>query len=128
MTDKELIDLARGAKQHSYSPYSHFAVGAAIECDGGLVFTGCNIENASFGATLCAEAVALSSAVAEGHRSFRRIAIVSDSEQYCYPCGSCRQLLQEFAPDIEVLAARNSGAWVSYHLNQLLPKPFQFRG
>jgi len=127
MTDKELIDLAREAKKNSYSPYSAFAVGAAIECADGTVYTGTNIENASFGATFCAEAVALTSAVADGHRKFVRIAIISDDVQYCYPCGTCRQLLNEFSPDIEVLSCRNTEGYVSYRLRELLPKAFEYR-
>jgi len=127
VTDKDLIGLAREAKKNSYCPYSAFAVGAAIECEDGTVYTGTNVENKSFGATICAEAVALTSAVADGHRSFRRIAIISDDIQYCYPCGSCRQLLTEFSPDLEVLSCRSTDGYVSYRLRELLPKAFEYR-
>jgi cytidine deaminase len=124
MTDRDLINFAREAMANSYSPYSRFPVGAAIESADGSVFTGCNIENASFGATLCAEAVALSSAVAGGKREFLRIAIISDGVNYTLPCGACRQMLSEFSPELEVLAVRADGRYVSYKLNSLLPSPF----
>jgi cytidine deaminase len=110
--------------RHSYSPYSRFPVGAAIECADGRVFTGCNIENVAFGATMCAEAVALASAVSVGAREFLRIAIVSDGKTYCYPCGNCRQLLSEFSPEIEVLCVRGDGRYVSYPLTRLLAESF----
>jgi cytidine deaminase len=112
---------------NSYSPYSHFPVGAAIECADGTVFTGCNIENAAFGSTLCAESVALASAVAEGKRDFARIAIISDGVNYTLPCGTCRQMLTEFSPALEVLAVRADGRYVSYQLDKLMPSPFTYR-
>jgi len=128
MTDRELIDRAFAAMAQSYSPYSRFAVGAAIECDKGEVFTGCNVENGSFGATICAETVAVTSAVAAGKRDFKRIAIISDADSYTYPCGICRQILLEHAPDIEILSAKFNKSYVSYRISELMPKPFQFRG
>jgi cytidine deaminase len=88
------------------------------------VFTGCNIENAAFGATVCAEASAIASAVSAGHRDFRRIAVTSGGSSYCLPCGNCRQMLSEFAPQIEVLCSRADGRYVSYSLTNLLPAPF----
>ena len=124
MTDRELISMAFSAMENSYSPYSRFPVGAAIECSDGTVFTGCNIENAALGSTICAERVALFTAVAAGRRSFRRIAITSNGSSYCYPCGACRQVFAEFAPEIEVLCARADGRYVSYRLNSLLPLAF----
>jgi len=123
-TDRELINLAVAAKENSYSPYSEFPVGAAIECADGTVFQGCNVENAAFGSTICAEAVALTSAITAGHREFTRIATSSDGATYCMPCGNCRQMLGEFAPDIEVLASRADGRYVSYPLSELLPRTF----
>lgn len=123
-TDRELINLAVAAKENSYSPYSGFPVGAAIECADGTVFQGCNIENAAFGSTICAEAVALASAIAAGHRDCTRIATSSDGAAYCMPCGNCRQLLNEFSPEIEVLASRADGRYVSYPLSELLPRAF----
>ncbi|MDR1217430.1 MAG: cytidine deaminase [Oscillospiraceae bacterium] len=125
MTDRELLDRAIEAMERSYSPYSRFPVGAAIECDGGSVFTGCNIENASLGATVCAETAAVSCAVSAGHKKFTRIAIVSQGTEYCYPCGNCRQILNEFSPDIEVLCSRGDGRYVSYRLTSFLPMPFK---
>jgi cytidine deaminase len=108
----------------SYSPYSQFPIGAALECDDGEVFAGCNIENASFGTTICAEAAALASAIAAGYRDFRRIAVVSGGGNYCMPCGSCRQMLYEFSPQMEILCARADGRYVSYPLSGLLPAAF----
>ena len=124
MTDRKLIDMAADAMASSYSPYSCFKVGASIECSDGSVFTGCNIENASFGATMCAEAVALAAAVSAGRREFKRIAIISEGTSYCFPCGTCRQLLNEFSPELEVLSARSDGRYVSYPLTTLLPMAF----
>jgi cytidine deaminase len=109
---------------NSYSPYSRFKVGAAVECTDGSVFTGCNIENSAFGATMCAEAAAIASAVSAGLRNFKRIAIISEGSAYCFPCGACRQLLNEFSPEIEVLCARADGRYVSYPLTALLPMAF----
>ena len=124
MTDRRLIKAAAEAMENSYSPYSRFKVGAAIECSDGEVFVGCNIENAAYGATMCAEAVALSSAVASGRREFRRVAVISEGASYCYPCGTCRQLLYEFSPEIEVLCARADGRYVSYPMSSMLPTAF----
>jgi len=124
MTDRKLIGAAQDVMANSYSPYSRFKVGAAIECSDGTVYTGCNIENSAFGSTLCAESSALSAAVSAGKRTFRRIAIISEGNNYCFPCGSCRQLLLEFAPELEVLSARADGRYVSYTLSSLLPMAF----
>ena len=93
MTDRELMNLAREASMNAYIPYSHFAVGAALECMDGSVYTGCNIENAALGSTICAERTACVKAVSEGKRSFRRIAIYADSENWCTPCGACGGVL-----------------------------------
>ena len=124
MTDRNLIERASKAMANSYSPYSRFKSGAAIECADGTVFTGSNIENAAFGATICAETVAIASAVASGQRSFKRIAIITEGSAYCFPCGACRQLLNEFSPELEVLCARSDGRYVSYPLTTLLPMAF----
>ena len=99
MTEQELCRAAIAMLDRSYSPYSHFPVGAALECSDGTVFTGCNIENAAYGLTICAERTAIFKAISEGHRDFKRIVIAGKSEDYCVPCGSCRQVMQEFAPD-----------------------------
>ena len=127
MTDRELINIAVEAAEKAYAPYSKFAVGAALECDDGTIFTGCNIENASYGCTNCAERTAVFKAVSEGKREFRRIAIFADTDEYCMPCGTCRQVLNEFAPTIEVLSVRRDGRYVSYSLKELLPKSFSLK-
>ena len=124
MTDRRLLETAADAMENSYSPYSRDKKGAAIECADGSVFTGCLVENIALGSTICAEAAALASAVSAGHRKFKRIATITEGNAYAFPCGSCRQLLSEFSPDIEVLCARASdGRYVSYPLSTLLPMP-----
>lgn len=122
MTDRELINLAFEAMEQAYAPYSGFRVGAALECADGSVFLGCNVENAAYGSTICAERTAVVKAVSEGRREFRRIAIAAQSEDYCMPCGACRQVLSEFSADMEVLSAKKDGRYVSYKLSALLPK------
>ncbi len=124
MNDRELLTRASQAARYSYSPYSHFPVGAALECDDGSIFTGCNVENAALGDTICAERVAVTKAISEGKLHFKRIAICSQGDQFCLPCGSCRQFLSEFSGDMELLCARGDGRYVSYRLDQLLPHPF----
>ncbi len=125
MTDRELINMAVDASKAAYAPYSKFSVGAAIECMDGAVYTGCNVENATLGCTICAERTAVVKAVSDGRRTFRRIAVYSsESADYCTPCGMCRQVLAEFAPDMEVLCVRSDGRYVSYRLRDLLPKMF----
>ena len=126
MTDKELMDIARDAARNSYSPYSRFPVGAALECADGTVFTGCNVENAALGSTICAERTAACKAVSEGHTDFRRIAIWGESRGYCMPCGACRQFLSEFSMDMEVLSAKADGRYVSYKLRELMPHTFNY--
>lgn len=118
--------MARDAAKNAYVPYSHFPVGAALECADGSVFTGCNVENAALGATVCAERTAIVKAVSEGRRRFVRIAIYGEGETYCLPCGECRQVLSEFCANgsMEVLCTRSGGRYVSYRLSQLLPHPF----
>jgi len=124
MTDRELIDLAAEAAKTAYAPYSHFPVGAALECSDGKVVLGCNVENAALGCSICAERSALCHAVQLGYRSFRRIAIYAGSTGFCTPCGTCRQMLSEFSPSMEVLSARADGRYVSYRLSDLLPVSF----
>ena len=126
MTDAELLDLARRAAANSYSPYSRFPVGAALECADGTVFTGCNVENAAYGDTICAERTAAVKAISEGHRDFVRIAIWGDSKEYCYPCGSCRQFLQEFSKTMRVICAKGDGSFVSHPLSEMMPFTFDF--
>ncbi len=125
MTDRELINLAFQMLDRAYVPYSGFPVGAAIYCEDGSVFTGCNVENAAYGSTICAERTALVKAVSEGHRKdLSRIAVVGNSADYCWPCGPCRQMLYEFNPDMTVLVANGSGEYVSLKLSELLPHGF----
>ena len=125
MTDQELVELAFTMLERSYVPYSHFPVGAALECADGTVFTGCNVENAAYGSTICAERTAAVKAVSEGHRDdFVRIAIVGNSTDYCWPCGACRQFLFEFAPDLECLIARGDHEYVKLPLKELLAHGF----
>lgn len=124
MTDKELIALAVEMQQRSYVPYSHFPVGAALLCSDGTVFTGCNVENAAYGSTICAERTALVKAVSEGHTDFSAIAITGQGEDFCWPCGACRQMLYEFAPGLKILVSRRDGEVVSTTLNQLFPHGF----
>lgn len=124
----ELVRLALAAKEQAYVPFSHFHVGAALEMTDGQVYTGCNIENSSFGATNCAERTAIFKAVSEGGRMVRQLAVVSDSEDYCQPCGICRQVMAEFAADDFVIhIARADGAFKSYSLDEILPHAFRLR-
>ena len=125
MTDQELIDLAFEMLERSYVPYSGVPVGAAIRCTDGSVFTGCNVENAAYGSTICAERTALVKAVSEGHRDdLERIAVVGNSADYCWPCGSCRQMLYEFNPNMTVLVANGDRTFVTLPLHELLPHGF----
>ena len=125
MTDRMLIDLAADVMENSYSPYSRVKVGAAIECEDGSVFTGCSIENVAIGSAICAETAAVTAAVSAGRRNFKRIAIISDNGSYRLPCGACRQLLNEFSPEMEMLCVRADGRYVSYKLSALLPIAFR---
>lgn len=126
MSEAELIEQAKKMLSLSYAPYSGFAVGAALECADGTVYTGCNVENASYGATICAERTALVKAVSEGHRDdFVRLALISLSSDYCFPCGICRQMLLEFAPHLQILCAQNDGRYIRQSLEDLLPHGFR---
>ena len=124
MTDRQLINLAVQASHNAYVPYSHFAVGAALECRDGTVFTGCNVENAALGSTICAERTAVAKAVSEGHRDFVRIVIAGRSRELCVPCGVCRQVLREFAPNIEIICLNGAGEERTFTLEELLPHSF----
>lgn len=123
MTGDELLARARAARDAAYAPYSGFAVGAAVESGDGTVFVGCNVENVSYGLTVCAERVAVAAAVTAGHRSFRRIAISTSETLATPPCGACRQVLAEFAPDLEVWS-EGSGHRMLWRLSELLPARF----
>ena len=124
MTREELKAAAVAMLDRAYCPYSHFPVGAALECSDGTVFTGCNIENASYTPTICAERTAVSKAVSEGHRDFVRIVIAGRSKDFCVPCGVCRQVLRDFAPDLEIICLNGAGEEQVFTLPELLPHSF----
>ncbi len=123
-TIPQLRDAADAARANAWCPYSHYSVGAALESVDGQVFVGCNVENASYPAGMCAERVALGTAVAAGVRQFARVVITSAASQPTPPCGICRQALVEFAPDLEVIAISPNGQTVRWSLAELLPAPF----
>ncbi|HEU5041017.1 MAG TPA: cytidine deaminase [Gemmatimonadales bacterium] len=122
MTDP-LVSAARAAQQQAYAPYSRYRVGAALEADDGRVFAGCNVENASYGLTICAERAAVCAGVAAGAREFRRAVVVTDSDPPAAPCGACRQVLAEFGPRLTVTAVGPS-ATVTWTMAELLPAAF----
>ena len=125
MTDRELADIAYSMLKKAYVPYSKFPVGAALLCADGTVFTGCNIENASYGATICAERTAIFKAVSEGHRDdFVKLAVVGNTDGPCWPCALCRQVLYEFAPELEILVGNKNRELAQTSLAQLLPHGF----
>ena len=120
---QELVKCARDGMAQAYAPYSKFRVGAAIKTARGKIYTGCNVENVSFGGTVCAERVALWKAVSEGEREFEAVAIVNSSEDVVYPCGFCRQVMAEFAPKLHVIVASPTTQKVCA-LNEILPYSF----
>lgn len=119
-----LIDAARAARERAHAPYSHFKVGAALRGNSGRIFTGCNVENATFGLTVCAERVAVWKAISEGERGFDSVAVVTESDMLTPPCGACRQILWEFCGDAEIILANLKGQVEAYRLSALFPKPF----
>lgn len=121
---RELIEVARLARERAVAPYSNFRVGAALEALDGTMYSGCNIENASYGLTMCAERVAVLKALSEGVREFRRVAVVTDTETLTPPCGACRQILWEFCGGIEVILANTLGDSETLQLKDLLPRAF----
>jgi cytidine deaminase len=118
-----LIQIASAARLRAYAPYSNFAVGAAVQCKSDTVFAGSNIENISYGLTICAERIAISSAVAAGEREFVALAVVADTTEPIVPCGACRQFLAEFAPDLIIVSATLRGDQKIENLSHLLPDP-----
>lgn len=124
MTDRELIKISEKAQKFAYAPYSEFKVGAALLCRDGSVYTGCNIENATYGATNCAERTAVFKAVSEGKRDFTAIAITSSGKGLTFPCGICRQVLSEFSPEIKVILEDEKGELHTFMLPELLPHSF----
>jgi cytidine deaminase len=127
ITDKELIEMARQARERAHAPYSHFKVGAAVLAKDGRVFTGCNIENASYGLTMCAERVAIFKAVSEGVQQFIKMVVIADTNHLTPPCGACRQIIWEFCGDVPVILANLHGQSQRHRMSRLLPSPFDGR-
>src|ERR1700693_4687294 len=120
----KLTDAALEARVNAHAPYSHFLVGAALEDQDGRVFTGCNVENATYGLSVCAERVAVFKAISEGARKFQRIAVAADTDVLTPPCGACRQILWEFCGDIEVTLVNLEGKIDTFQLKDIFPRPF----
>ena len=127
MSTDPLVAAAAEARLKAFAPYSHFLVGAAIEADDGTIVPGCNVESASYGLTTCAERVAVFAGVARGFRCFKRVAVVTDTPTPTPPCGACRQVLWEFAPDAEVVLANLTGTVLRFTMRDLLPHAFDAR-
>jgi len=126
-TRLQLLDAARAVRLRAHAPYSHFLVGAALLAEDGRIITGCNVENASYGLTICAERSALVKGVSEGCNKYRCIAVVTDAPTSTPPCGACRQLLWELAGDVEVILGNLTAETASFRMSQLLPYPFDVR-
>jgi cytidine deaminase len=124
---EEVLELAREVQRRAHAPYSEYRVGAVLECEDGSTFAACNVENASLGLTICAERGAVAAAVAAGHRTFRRIVLVTDGGRAVPPCGACREVLAEFAPDLTILAESGDDRR-EWRLAELLPFPFDLDG
>ena len=124
MENKELVKLAKQAQEKSYSPYSHYSVGCAIELSDGTVLKGCNVENVAFGPSNCAERTAIFKGVSEGRKDFVKFAIIGDGTSVCYPCGVCRQVIMEFAPNAIVICAKNEDEFEEHTISELLPYAF----
>jgi len=120
----ELTAAALAARENAHAPFSKFKVGAAIEDVDGRIHTGCNVENATYGLTVCAERVAVFKAISEGARKFQRVAVAADTDVLTPPCGACRQILWEFLGDVEIVLVNPRGKTESYRLKDLFPKPF----
>jgi cytidine deaminase len=124
---KELIESAKNVREKAFAPYSNFKVGAAVQTKSGKIFTGCNIENASYGLTMCAERVAIFKAVSEGEKEFSRIAVVADTDELTPPCGPCRQIIWEFCGDVPVTFANLEGKTETLQMKELLPRAFDIK-
>lgn len=121
---EHLVSAALEARQNAHAPFSKFKVGAAVEDDSGRVYTGCNVENGTYGLTICAERVAIFKAVSEGARRFVRVAVVADTDKLTPPCGACRQILWEFCGDVEIVLANLNGKTETLRLGTLFPRAF----
>src|SRR5579859_6216106 len=119
-----LIEAALAVRNNAHAPFSHFQVGAALEDIGGRIYTGCNVENATYGLTICAERVAVFKAISEGARKFKRVAVAADTDILTPPCGACRQILWEFCGDIEIALVNPRGKIEIFRLKDLFPRPF----
>ena len=119
----ELLQAALAARENAYAPFSHFRVGAAVEDENGRIFTGCNVENATYGLTVCAERVAVFKGISEGARRFRRVAVAA-APKLATPCGACRQILWEFGGDMEVILVNPAGETLTLRMAELLPRAF----
>jgi cytidine deaminase len=119
-----LIEAALKARENAHAPYSKFKVGAALEGAAGVIYTGCNVENATYGLTVCAERVAVLKAISEGARQFCRVAVAADTNVLTPPCGACRQILWEFCGDVELVLANLQGKTEIFRLKDLFPRPF----
>jgi cytidine deaminase len=125
MTDSNsLLAAARSARENAHAPYSNFRVGAALRAKSGQIYTGCNVENATYGLTVCAERVAIFKAISEGERGFDAIAVVTDTEQLTPPCGACRQIIWEFCGDVDIILGNLKGKSETHRTAELFPKPF----
>lgn len=125
MSDNEkLVVAARTARENAHAPYSNFRVGAALRAKSGQIYTGCNVENATYGLTLCAERVAIFKAISEGERGFDAIAVCTDTEGLTPPCGACRQIIWEFCGDVPVIMSNLKGQVESKQMSELFPRPF----
>ncbi len=123
-SNPEITKAAAAARENAHAPFSHFKVGAALLTTGDAIVTGCNIENASYGLTMCAERVAIFKAVSEGESNFVKICVVADTDALTPPCGACRQIIWEFCGDVEVLMANLQGESATFQMSELLPKAF----
>ena len=123
-SDQELIDAAREVRNLAFAPYSNFQVGSAVEADDGTVYTGCNVESATYGLTMCAERVAIWKGVSEGAKKFGRIAVIADTEELTPPCGACRQVIWEFCGDVPVVLSNLNGKTETIQMSELLPRAF----
>jgi cytidine deaminase len=120
----DLIPAALAAREFAHAPFSNFKVGAAIEDENGRIHTGCNVENATYGLTLCAERVAVFKAISEGARKFRRVAVAADTDNLTPPCGACRQILWEFCGDVDITLVNLHGKSETLRMKDLFPRPF----